>query len=191
VAASAISERVAGLSLAAMSAALWASGGIAAQELFSRHHVDPGWLAGVRMACGGLLLLVAFRPAWPRRQAGLLIAVAVVGIAGAQYTWFAAIDKSNLALATFVQYSAVPMTAGWQMLRRQVRPTVRRLTAVAAAGTGVWLLAAGVPGGLRASRAIRPVSHSRLPPRWRSRSSCLVRRAWPATPVPGRRPPGA
>jgi drug/metabolite transporter (DMT)-like permease len=110
---------------------LWALGGIAAQELFSRHHVDPGWLAGVRMACGGLLLLVAFRPAWPRRHAGLLIAVAVVGIAGAQYTWFAAIDKSNVALATFVQYIAVPMTAGWQMLRRQVQPAVRRLTAVA------------------------------------------------------------
>jgi hypothetical protein len=60
---------------------------------------------------------------------------------------------STSGLATFVQYSAVPMTAGWQMLRRQVRPTVRRLTAVAAAGTGVWLLAAGVPGALRASRA--------------------------------------
>jgi len=39
--------------------------------------------AGVRMICGGLLLLVAFRPAWPRRHAGLLIAVAVPGIAGA------------------------------------------------------------------------------------------------------------
>ena len=43
--------------------------------------------------------------------------------------------------------------AGWQLLRRQVRPTPRRLAAVAAAGTGVWLLAAGVPGGLHASRA--------------------------------------
>jgi len=77
----------------------------------------------------------------------------VVGIAGAQYTWFAAIAKSNVALATFVQYSAVAMTASWQMLRRQVRPTPRRLAAVAAAATGVWLLAAGVPGGLHASRA--------------------------------------
>jgi hypothetical protein len=42
---------------------LWALGGIAAQVLFTRHHVDPGWLVGVRMGCGGLLLLVAFRPA--------------------------------------------------------------------------------------------------------------------------------
>jgi hypothetical protein len=43
-------RRVVGLSLAATSAGLWALGGIAAQELFSRHHVDPGWLAGVRLA---------------------------------------------------------------------------------------------------------------------------------------------
>ena len=121
--------------------------------LFTRHHVDPGWLVGVRMAGGGLLLLVVFRPAWPRGHSRLLIAVSVVGIAGAQYTWFAAIAKSNVALATFVQYSAVAMTASWQMLRRQVRPTPRRLAAVAAAATGVWLLAAGVPGGLNASRA--------------------------------------
>lgn len=147
------SQRVAGLGLAAAAAALWALGGLTAQDLLARHHVDPGWLVGVRMACGGLLLLAVFRPAWPRGHSRLLIPVAVLGIAGAQYTWFAAIARSNVALATFVQYSAVAMTAGWQMLRRQVRPTSRRLAAVAAAGTGVWLLAAGVPGGLHASRA--------------------------------------
>ena len=178
--------RITGLGLAAMSAALWAIGGIAAQDLFARHHVDPGWLAGVRMACGGLLLLLAFRPAWPRHQAGLLIAVAVLGIAGAQYTWYVAVDKSNVALATFVQYSAVPMTAGWQMLRGQVRPTARRLGAVAAAGTGVWLLAAGVPGGLRPHARIRPGLPSRWPRRWRSPSTCSARHAWSGTPAPGR-----
>jgi len=97
---------------------LWALGGITAQLLFTRHHVDPGWLVGVRMAGGGLLLLLAFRPAWPRGHSRLLIAVSVVGIAGAQYTWFAAIAKSNVALATFVQYSAVAMTPSWQMLCR-------------------------------------------------------------------------
>ncbi len=142
-------RRALGLGLAATAAALWAIGGIAAEELFTHHNVDPGWLVGVRMASGGLLLLAVLRPAWPRRRGWLLIAVAVFGIAGAQYTWFAAIDRSNVAFATFVQYSAVAMTAAWQMLRRQVRPTPRRLAAVAAAGAGVWLLAAGAPGGMR------------------------------------------
>lgn len=140
-----------GLGLAALAAALWAVGGIAAQELFTHHGIEPGWLVGVRMATGGLLLLAVFRPRWPRRRAWLLIVVALIGIAGAQYTWFEAIDRSNVAFATFVQYSAVAMTAAWQMLRRQVRPTARRLAAIAAAGTGVWLLATGAPGAMHAS----------------------------------------
>jgi threonine/homoserine efflux transporter RhtA len=37
-----------------MSAALWAIGGIAAQELFSRHHVDPGWLAAFSLSLASL-----------------------------------------------------------------------------------------------------------------------------------------
>jgi drug/metabolite transporter (DMT)-like permease len=172
------SRRVAGLGLAAAAAALWALGGLAAQDLFARHHVDPGWLVGVRMGSGGLLLLAVFRPAWPRGHARLLVAVAVLGIAGAQYTWFEAIARSNVALATFVQYSAVAMTAGWQMLRRQVRPTPRRLAAVAAAATGVWLLAAGVPGGLHACR--RPASGASRPPSSPSPAPSSPR--WPRWP---------
>lgn len=143
-------RRVAGLGLAVLAASLWALGGVAAQVLFSRHHIDPGWLTGIRMIVGGLLLLAVYRPAWPRRDWLLLLTVAVVGIVGAQYTFYVAIAKSNVALATFAQYSAVAMTAAWQLLRRQVRPTVRRLAAVTAAAIGVWLIAAG-PGQVHVS----------------------------------------
>src|SRR5271170_7474860 len=136
--------RAGGLVLAAMAAAMWAIGGITAQELFSHHDIDPAWLVGVRMAAGGLLLLAVFRPAWPRGHVVRLVAIATIGIAAAQFTWFEAIKDSNVALATFVQYSAVAMTASWQMVWRQVRPTVRRILAVVAAGTGVWLLSGGV-----------------------------------------------
>jgi len=132
---------------------LWALGGITAQVLFTRHHVDPGWLVGIRMAGGGLLLLVAFRPAWPRGHSRLLIAVSVVGIAGAQYTWFAAIAKSNVALATFVQYSAVTMTAS---LADAAPPGSAHAQAPGRRGRGRnrRLAARGrVPGGLHASRA--------------------------------------
>jgi len=141
--------RVTGLALAATAAALWAVGGLTAQELFSHHHIDPAWLVGVRMETGGLLLLAVFRPPWPRGHTVRLIAVATIGIAGAQVTWFEAIKDSNVALATFVQYSAVAMTATWQMARRQVRPSPVRIVAVVAAATGLWLLS----GGLHFSRA--------------------------------------
>jgi drug/metabolite transporter (DMT)-like permease len=148
-----VPARYTGLALAAAAAAMWAIGGIAAQELFAHHGINPAWLVGVRMASGGLLLLAIFRPRWPRGHTVRLIAIAVIGIALTQYTWFQAIKHSNVALATFVQYSAVAMTAAWQMAFRQVRLTLARVVAVAAAATGVWLLAAGAPGGLRASHA--------------------------------------
>jgi drug/metabolite transporter (DMT)-like permease len=145
-------QRVAGLGLAMLAATLWALGGVAAQVLFSQHHIDPSWLTGIRMVVGGLLLLAVCRPAWPRRDWLLLLAVAVLGIVGAQYTFYVAIDKSNVALATFAQYSAVAMTAAWQLIRRQVRPTPRRLAAVASAAIGVWLIAAA-PGQVHVSPA--------------------------------------
>jgi drug/metabolite transporter (DMT)-like permease len=135
--------------LAALAAALWAVGGLAAQELFTHHDIDPAWLVAVRMSSGGLLLLAVFRPPWPRGHTVRLIAVSTIGICGAQLTWFEAIKHSNVALATFVQYSAVAMTATWQMAFRQVRPTAMRILAVVAAATAVWLLS----GGLRVSRS--------------------------------------
>jgi drug/metabolite transporter (DMT)-like permease len=150
---SAVNERLTGLTLAASAASMWAIGGVAAQELFSHHGIDPAWLVSVRLTAGGLLLLAVFRPRWPSGHTFRLIAVAVLGIAATQYTWFQAIKDSNVALATFVQYSAVAMTAAWQMTFRQVRATPLRIVAVGAAAAGVWLLAAGSPGGLRASHA--------------------------------------
>jgi drug/metabolite transporter (DMT)-like permease len=104
------------------------------------------------MAGAGLLLLAVCRPAWPRRELTHLLGVGVLGIAVTQYTWFAAIEHSNVATATFIQYSGVPMTAGWQMLRRQIRPEPRRLTALVAAATGLALLVLGQPGGVHALR---------------------------------------
>jgi drug/metabolite transporter (DMT)-like permease len=141
-----------GLALAATAAALWGVGGVAAQELFQHHGVQPSWLSGMRLAGAGLLLLALFRPGWPGRHFGRLVVLAVFGMAGTQYTWFAAIVHSNVATATFIQYNAIAITAGWQMLRRQIRPTPRRLAALAAAGTGVALLILGQRGGVTALR---------------------------------------
>ncbi|MCO5972361.1 EamA family transporter [Actinoallomurus soli] len=144
--------RTAGLILAATAAVLWGVGGVAAQELFHRHGIDPRWLVAVRMAGAGLLLLAVFRPAWPGRHIGRLLVLGLVGMAATQYTWFAAIEHSDVATATFLQYNAIAITAGWQMLRGEVRPSPGRLAALAAAGVGVALLILGRRGGLAALR---------------------------------------
>ncbi|MFD0328162.1 EamA family transporter [Streptacidiphilus monticola] len=126
-------------------------GGIAAQQLFTHHSVTPDWLVSVRMSGAGLLLLAVLRPAWPGRHWPRLLAVALPGMAATQYTWFAAIQHSNAATATFLQYTGLAMTAGWQLLRRQIRPTAVRLTAIALAATGAGLLVLGA-GGFSALR---------------------------------------
>jgi drug/metabolite transporter (DMT)-like permease len=79
----------------------------------------------------------------------------VLGVAAVQYTWFMAIGLSNVTTASFLEYTYVAMTAGWEMLRGQVQPTPARLAALVAAGGGVALLVLGHAGGLR-SLELRP-----------------------------------
>jgi drug/metabolite transporter (DMT)-like permease len=141
-----------GLALAAGAASLWGLGGVAAQDLFQHHAIDPASLVALRMTVGGLVLLTALRPAPPRGHWKRLLFFALVGMTLTQYAWFAAIDHSNVATATFVQYSGVAMTAGWQVLRHQVPPSRARLAAIAASGIGVVLLVLGQGGGLHALR---------------------------------------
>lgn len=142
-----------GVGLAAAAAACWGLGGVAAQELFQHHAIEPFWLVGVRMTGAGLLLLVVLRPPWPRSLWRRLLVFALLGMTLTQFTWFAAIDHSNVVTATFIQYSGVAMTAGWQILRHQIRPTVSRMTALALAAAGVALLVLGRSGGVHALRA--------------------------------------
>lgn len=141
-----------GLGLAVGAASLWGLAGVAAQVLFQRHAIDPRWLVAMRMVGGGLILLAVFRPVWPRSHWRWLLLWAVLGIAAAQLFWFVAIDLSNVATATFIQYIYVAITAGWQMARGEVRPTLSRLGAVTAAAAGVTLLVVGEPGGVQGLR---------------------------------------
>jgi drug/metabolite transporter (DMT)-like permease len=141
-----------GLGLALSAATLWGLGGVAAQALFHDHGVDPRWLVATRMVGAGLILLAACRPTLPRRHLAWLAVWAVLGLAATQYTWFAAIDLSNVATATFIQYLYVALVAAWQMLRGEVRPSPLRLAAVAASAAGVSLLVLGQPGGVQGIR---------------------------------------
>lgn len=139
-----------GLGLAVSAATLWGLSAVAAQTLFQAHAIDPAWLVMMRMLGGGLLLLFLFRPPWPRHHWRWLLFWAGVGVAGAQLTWFFAIDLTNAVTATFIQYLYVALTAGWQLARREIQPTPLRLVAVVAATAGVALIVVGEPGGMRA-----------------------------------------
>jgi len=110
--------------------------------------VDTGWLVTMRLLFAGaaLLLISAARQGrqvlavW--RSDGLsLLAFGLIGMMPVQYTYMAAINASNSAAATVLQFTAPAMVAMWLVLTRRRWPDGRELLAIALAVLGTFLLA--------------------------------------------------
>ncbi len=137
-----------GISLVLVAGAFWALSGTAAQVLFQHHGVEPQWLVSVRMLGAGLILYAWLRPPFPRAHWRWLLLFSVVGVTAVQYFYFAAIAYSNVATATFLQYTSIPMVVGYEIARRTVALTPARAVALVAALGGAMLLALGGGQGL-------------------------------------------
>lgn len=136
-----------GLILVLAGSSLWGLSGTAAQLLFQRHGARAEWLVTMRLAGAGLLLLLLFRPPFPRGAWRPLLVFSILGVAAVQYTYFAAIAHTNVATATFLQYTSIPMIASWEVVRGRAPLTPARGLALAAALAGVGALALGGPSG--------------------------------------------
>ena len=141
-------SHVRGLAYVLVAGSLWGLSGTAAQLLFQRHGIQPQWLVTVRLGGSGLLLLLIVRPRWPRAQWPRLVLFAVLGVAAVQYTYFGAIAASNVATATFLQYTSVAMISGWEIARGRAPLTAGRAAALLGSLAGITLLALGGPAGL-------------------------------------------
>jgi drug/metabolite transporter (DMT)-like permease len=136
-----------GFGIAILSGTLFGVGGTFAQFLFQQRGVDVGWLVTMRLLFGGLALLLislAIRgrgvlTIW-RQDALPLILFGVVGMMPVQYTYMAAIDASNTAAATVLQFTAPAMVAAWLAAAGQRRPGPRDIAAVMLAMLGTFLL---------------------------------------------------
>jgi len=131
-----------------VAAILFGVGGSLAQFMFQQRGVDTGWLVTMRLLFAGaaLLLISAARQGrqvlavW--RGDGLsLLAFGLIGMMPVQYTYMAAINASNSAAATVLQFTAPAMVAMWLVLTRRRWPDGRELLAIALAVLGTFLLA--------------------------------------------------
>ena len=88
-----------------------------------------------------LLLLVGGREAvrFPKREILRSMLVGVLGLAGANYFYYLAIDKSTVATAIIVQYTAPVWVLLYMVARGFQRPTARRVLAVLLAVIGAAL----------------------------------------------------
>jgi drug/metabolite transporter (DMT)-like permease len=138
-----------GIVSAVLAATLFGVGGTFAQFLFQHRGVGVDWLVTMRLLiAGGLLVLVsalrqgrAVFAIW-RGDAVKLILFGLIGMMPVQYTYMAAIQASNTATATVLQFTAPAMIAAWLALRGRRLPDNRALAAIALAMLGTFLLVA-------------------------------------------------
>ena len=131
-------------------AVCWAFSGACGQYLFEHRGMDADWLVTVRLTVAGLLLvlyslarrgggaLAVFRE---KRTVGALLVFAVFGMAMCQYSYFRAIELSNAATATTLQYTGPALVLIWLALRDKRMPRPKELVAVACAMAGAFVLA--------------------------------------------------
>jgi drug/metabolite transporter (DMT)-like permease len=119
----------------------WGLSGTAAQALFQIFHFPVFGLLTIRLLCSGAILLAIFRPTKPRLpDYRKLIPVAVFGFLGSQFTYLAAIQNSNAATATLLQFLFLPIVATFEALTGTIRWSIRWTLVIALSIIGTLFL---------------------------------------------------
>ncbi|WP_298344950.1 DMT family transporter [Ferrimicrobium sp.] len=131
-------------------AILWGFSGIAAQQLFQRYHLEPTWLAAVRVTGAGVLLALWAGPrgrgagfkrfSADRRRLATIIVFGVVALDGVQLTFFLAIAHGTAVSATLLQFTSPVLILGWISLRHFKVPKPLLILLIAGALAGVFLV---------------------------------------------------
>lgn len=157
-----MTRRTKGMLLVVFGALLWGGSGVAAQFVLQNKGFSAEWLVIVRMLLSGIILLSLdgmthfgdIFSIWKSRYDSMqLIAFALIGMLGVQYTYFAAIKAGNAATATILQYLMPIVIVLWTVLRYRRRPQLRELFCTALAILGTLLL---VTHGSLSALAISP-----------------------------------
>ncbi len=122
--------------------------GACAQFLFQQKGISIDWLVSTRLLFAGCLLLAyamlqghSIWAIWHSRSAALqLLAFAVLGMLGVQYTYFAVIEASNAATGTVLQYLGPTVIVVYLAIRQRRWPSRLELLALVLALVGTLLL---------------------------------------------------
>lgn len=138
-----------GFLLAVSAAILWGVSGTFGQFLFQQRGVNVEWLITIRMLVTGAVLLILARAnnrrdlwsIWSNRKDAIdLLLFSIVGVLAVQYSYFAAINYSNAATATVMQYTGPVMIAIHIALKERKFPNGKTCLAILLAVLGTFLL---------------------------------------------------
>ena len=133
-----------------VSGTCWGFSGTCGQYLFNFKNVNAEWLSSYRMLFAGIIMVILAVFTQKENIKGILhnkldrIALLVFGIAGlmtCQYTYFAAIARSNAATGTVLQYLGPALILIYICIRYLRLPKPREVLAIILAITGTFLIA--------------------------------------------------
>src|ERR1700710_534080 len=139
------SRLTAGLLFALVSAVSFGLSGVLARGL-----LDTGWSPGAvvltRVAIGALVVtpvgVVTLRGRWRLlgRNARLVVTYGVLGVAGAQFCFFAAVARMQVGPALMIEYTAPAAVVLWLWLRHGQRPGPVTILGAGLAALGLVLV---------------------------------------------------
>ena len=139
-----------GIFITLIGGVLWGFSGACGAYLFKFHQVSSDWLVPYRLLLSGILLLIfclfknprtIFNPLKNIYNYPRLIFFALIGLMMTQYSYFYAIELSNPAVATVLQYTAPVFILGVACFYTKRLPSKIELYALILAIIGVFLLA--------------------------------------------------
>jgi DME family drug/metabolite transporter len=109
--------------------------------------IDPLILSQSRVTFSFVILLCALvllrgwnRLRLPPADLGRMFGLGVLGVAASNYLYYLAIQRTNVATAIILQYTAPILVLLYTVARRRQKPTPQRIAAVGLAVTGIALV---------------------------------------------------
>ncbi len=145
-----MSKKIKGSLFVLVSGACWGFSGTCGQYLFDFKNVNAEWLTSYRILFAGIIIVMLSVCTQRENIKGILrnkidtMALLIFGIAGlmtCQYTYFAAIARSNAATGTVLQYLAPALILIYICIRYLRFPKPREVLAIILAVTGTFLIA--------------------------------------------------
>lgn len=143
-----VGSRGKGIMLVVTAALFWGVSGTIAQYLIE-HGFTINWLVSIRLTVSGILMLfyahvIKKQRIWDiwkvKFDAVRLLLFSVFGMLAVQYTFFAAIEHSNAATATVLQYLAPILIVCYAAIKLRRIPKAKELIAILFAVVGTFLL---------------------------------------------------
>lgn len=139
-----------GTILVAAGAIMWATSGVCGKFLMGTKGFDPLWIASTRILISGILLALfgalqnkaAVKALFKNKKDLLILSIyGIFGMMLAQVSYLQAVNASNAAVATVLQYVAPVMIIFVDCIRKLQLPSPPEAISIFLAVTGVFLLA--------------------------------------------------